>query len=61
MRAAGVLVVVVFVASSGLVGFKMLREIADFDEWWADRQADIADLPDPAGAGERASERGEAC
>lgn len=64
MRDLWVAVVAVFAASSGLVGFKMLREIADFDQRWTDRQAVVADLADPPGStppGSAVPERGEAC
>lgn len=64
MRPGLVLVVVAFAAWSGVVGFKMLREIADFDEWWDIRQAEMTGLVDPSGDDEgdmAVSGSGEAC
>ena len=64
VRPGLVVVVVAFAGWSGIVGFKMLREIADFDEWWDIRQAEMAGLVDSARGDEGdmpVSGSGEAC
>lgn len=47
VKVAAVALLAAFAAVSAVTGFKMLREIAEFDRWQARREADITQVDNP--------------